>query len=290
MDFYLLKLDRCPEIRHAHGYRTQNYSTSLLYNPNTVEAVYIESGRMLRERDGGETVYDQGGVAVFSRGADGGAVRLRSDAPVHHHFSVGLTLSRPAAQISAAEVLAWKPCEREAVLPEYVGPQSNTEAPERLIKEIIRAKASIDAGRFLQSASLIYGLFACLTEAALACASSLMHENYSRENVYCRRAVSYITEHLSEKIYVRDVAEYAGVSYGYLSNLFYAARGMTLVDFINFTKLQHLKEIITTCDATLESAGAAVGISDGKYLSRLFKKYNGMTAGEYKALHNNALR
>ena len=59
---------------------------------------------------------------------------------------------------------------------------------------------------------------------------------------------------------------------------------MTIVEYINREKLKLVKDQITTMKVTLEEAGAEVGITDVKYLSRLFKKYNGITAMEYNNL------
>ena len=64
--------------------------------------------------------------------------------------------------------------------------------------------------------------------------------------------------------------------------------GMTLVEYSNCAKVQRVRELITSRNISLTDAGLAVGIDDVKYLSRLFKKYSGVTSAEYRELNHHS--
>ena len=94
------------------------------------------------------------------------------------------------------------------------------------------------------------------------------------------KAKRYIINHISEKIYVEDIASAVGLSVGYLSNIFKKTTGQTLVEYINTVKLQRVRELRLTLGVTLKEAGKTVGFYDETYLSRLYKKYFGNNLSE----------
>ena len=80
------------------------------------------------------------------------------------------------------------------------------------------------------------------------------------------------------------VAAAAGIGSRQLSALFRKHLGTTLVNYVNTEKIQRVKQLILTEGASLETAGAAVGIENTKYLSTLFHKHTGMTIRQYKQM------
>ena len=57
---------------------------------------------------------------------------------------------------------------------------------------------------------------------------------------------------------------------------------MPLIEYINRRKLTHMLALIETENCSLSAAGEKVGINDANYISRIFKRYYGMTFSEYK--------
>ena len=60
---------------------------------------------------------------------------------------------------------------------------------------------------------------------------------------------------------------------------------MTLVEYIHRSKLQQVVHLLIDAELTLAEAAESVGIASTKYLSRLFRRYMGMSATEYKKMH-----
>ena len=73
-----------------------------------------------------------------------------------------------------------------------------------------------------------------------------------------------------------------GVSKNYLTNVFSSSEGLPLIEFINRRKLSYMIELIRRYHYTLAQAGEHVGFTDANYVSRIFKRYYGMTLTEYK--------
>lgn len=99
---------------------------------------------------------------------------------------------------------------------------------------------------------------------------------------YCSRAKAFISENIGRRITISEVAEAVGVSKNYLTNIFTCSEGIPLMEYINRRKLSYMTELIRRYDYTLAEAGEHVGYTDVNYISRIFKRYYGMTVTEYK--------
>jgi len=280
LKYYLLSLKKIPFVYMAHRHINDTYDSSFLRSEKRAQIVFIEQGEVKRESRDINAKYKEGSVMFLSHNEP---MRLYCEKGRHCHMTVGFMLESPLTELSEMEVLKRHSLGEYAILPEYVEPSFASKV-EFIIKKIISVFNSSDTGVHLKVISYLFDIFAYLTNYSVEKAMESQDNSYSKMNLYCRKATSYIAQHLSEKITVQEVAAFSGISYGYLSNLFSECTGMTIVEYINREKLRYVKDLITTRKITLEEAGLEVGISDVKYLSRLFKKYNGITSVEYKKL------
>ena len=101
------------------------------------------------------------------------------------------------------------------------------------------------------------------------------------ENPHYKKALSYIENNLREAT-LFSAAEFAGVSPGYLASLF-RKHGTTFTDYTNSLRISRAGELMCAKNITAQRAGEQVGICDPKYLSRLFKKYNGVSIRAFRA-------
>ena len=99
---------------------------------------------------------------------------------------------------------------------------------------------------------------------------------------YCRAAEQYVIDNIASKLRVDEIAEAVGISKNYLTNIFSAARGMPLVEYINRLKLGHMIELMLRFNCSVRVAGEYVGLDNVNYISRMFRKYYGVTISEYK--------
>lgn len=203
----------------------------------------------------------------------------------YQEYTLGMNLFAPAVLVDEKEVSAMRYTSAEAIIPRTITDPEICRQIYSLLTAIgSHLRDSPDPVRYLMVISRQYELFALLTRYSLQQARRRCVMSSNKPHPHCRRACVFVQEHLAEKIRVADVAKYTGIGYRRLSVLFHAYMGVTLVDYINQEKILRVKQLILTEGATLEAAGAAVGIENTKYLSTLFHKHTGMTVRQYKQM------
>ncbi len=92
---------------------------------------------------------------------------------------------------------------------------------------------------------------------------------------------NYVRHHLSEPIRVEKMAEEFFLSRPYLSAKFRKETGQTLTDFILNEKTEEAKRLIRYTDRPLPAISSYLGFSSQSHFIRVFRKYAGVTPGEY---------
>ncbi len=93
---------------------------------------------------------------------------------------------------------------------------------------------------------------------------------------------NYVRHHLSEQISVEKMAEAFFLSRPYLSSRFRRETGRTLTDYILSEKTEEAKRLLRYSDKSLSAISAYLGFSSHGHFSRVFKRYAGMSPGEYR--------
>ncbi len=81
---------------------------------------------------------------------------------------------------------------------------------------------------------------------------------------------------------VVEIAGEFGYNADYLSAAFKKATGHSLVHFINKTRIDISKALITDYNVSIKEAAYSCGFPDEKYFMKTFKKYEDMTPSQYK--------
>ncbi len=100
------------------------------------------------------------------------------------------------------------------------------------------------------------------------------------ELMYAMRVAEYIDANYMNKFTVRELAEYVGLSEGYLHRLFKRVKGVSIVKYTTSRRIAVATEIIRSKGLSLKEASFMVGIDDPSYMSRLFKKVMGRSYRE----------
>lgn len=82
---------------------------------------------------------------------------------------------------------------------------------------------------------------------------------------------------------IQDIATEFGYNPDYLSALFKKSTGTTLINFINKTKIEMSKPILSNYDTTIKEVAYTCGFTDEKYYMKIFKKFEGMTPTQYRS-------
>ena len=100
-------------------------------------------------------------------------------------------------------------------------------------------------------------------------------------NFVVKQALSYIEQHYKEKLQLTDVAEKVYVSHWHLSKLLNST-GKSFSDLLNEVRIENAKKLMEDSSLHIADISERVGFADTAHFSRVFKKYTGMSAGEYR--------
>ena len=95
--------------------------------------------------------------------------------------------------------------------------------------------------------------------------------------------ISYIKNHLQEKLSVEQIAQQAGFSKFYFLRLFKRVTGCTVVQYINLLRCETAKELLRSGNHTVKETAYLCGFDNLSYFSNVFKKCTGSLPGAYKS-------
>lgn len=97
-----------------------------------------------------------------------------------------------------------------------------------------------------------------------------------------RKALAHIDATLAHPLTVEELARLAERSKSGITGLFRAYCGASPVQWINRRRMDRARELLATSGLPVGEIGAAVGIEDPFYFSRLFKKMTGQSPMAYR--------
>lgn len=166
-----------------------------------------------------------------------------------------------------------------------------------MAQKTLISRAAIDGGVDPETAFSLSDIYTHQIESS----SSLREINsisYSMRDQYCKlvrdikrpktsdmtvnRAISYIIEHIHEKMSTDEIAEDVGVSREYLSSKFKKNTGMSIPDYINEQKIFIARKLLKFSDKSLIEIANFLSYSSQSYFQTQFKKITGMTPLEYR--------
>ncbi len=96
--------------------------------------------------------------------------------------------------------------------------------------------------------------------------------------------MAYLEEHIADaNLRVNDMAKAVGINRSALFIKMKSIVGMTPVDFVRQLRMQRAMELVAKSTESFSQIAYAVGFTDPRYFSRVFKKETGMTPSEYRA-------
>lgn len=99
---------------------------------------------------------------------------------------------------------------------------------------------------------------------------------------YLQSVFSYIDENITENINASQISTMCGISQGYLSRRFKQHMGVSVMDYIHFSRIRRAKVNIAYTDLSMADIAFQLGYSESSYFTKVFKKYEGMTPQQYR--------
>ncbi len=94
----------------------------------------------------------------------------------------------------------------------------------------------------------------------------------------------YLEENYKNEVSLDTVAEVVNLSKSYLSFIFKENSGLNFVDYVNQFRLEKAKELLRSSSRNISEIAELVGYSSANSFSKVFKKYNGISPGQYRKL------
>ena len=104
----------------------------------------------------------------------------------------------------------------------------------------------------------------------------------SRKRLELATVKAYLDEHYTKKIALDDLEERFFINKFYLSKIFKEIYGTTINNYLISKRITRAKQLLRFTDLTVDEIGAAVGMADANYFSRMFRKVEGSSPREYR--------
>ena len=276
----IISFDR---IAFAHSLVSDNYSYDLntqgygIYgrtpkNGGILEIGFVEQNPLVLSCESGDLLLEENGIFIIPPHSNY-SVTVR-DEGLHRHTSAEFLIR---CHTQPTDVCV-PPNGRTVVLPLYIPPSPENSEIFSLIRNISCAQTAQTNRSYFEQCADFMTLIHRLSERVRSQDPADIVSPGNRR--HCIRAKAYISQNISRRLTVGDVASAIGVSKNYLTNVFSGSEGVPLMEYINRSKLSYMMVLIRRY--ALAQAGKHVGFTDVNYISRIFKRYYGMTVTEYK--------
>lgn len=108
-------------------------------------------------------------------------------------------------------------------------------------------------------------------------------ERYSKTITTCK---DYIYKHIYDDINHNDIANKVELSPKYLSYLFKKEVGMTVSEYIQQSKIEEVKKLLTYRKTPISEICSLLNFNDQSYFTKVFKKVVGITPKQYRERHH----
>ena len=93
---------------------------------------------------------------------------------------------------------------------------------------------------------------------------------------------NFIDENFPKKIPLDMIADEFFISKYHMSREFKKAYGITIANYMIAKRITYAKELLRFTNMRIEEIGNLCGIEDSSYFNKVFRKFEGMTASDYR--------
>ncbi|MBB3187375.1 AraC family transcriptional regulator [Microbacter margulisiae] len=94
--------------------------------------------------------------------------------------------------------------------------------------------------------------------------------------------IHFMREHLYQKISLKEIADYVGLSVSHFASVFQKKTGYAPLNYFSQLKIQQACQFLDFSDMKISQISMTIGFSDPLYFSRVFSKTMGISPTEYR--------
>jgi len=104
----------------------------------------------------------------------------------------------------------------------------------------------------------------------------------ANDKKYIDKVLEYIHSNYKKDIDVNTMAQEIGISYSQLRRVFVDELGVNLVNYVNNLRIEEAKKVLLEGDKSVYDIALSLGYNNDQSLNRFFKKFCGITPGEFR--------
>ncbi|HBA63177.1 MAG TPA: hypothetical protein DCZ20_04900 [Lachnospiraceae bacterium] len=97
----------------------------------------------------------------------------------------------------------------------------------------------------------------------------------------------YIEKHYNDVITRNMLEKLVSFNHDYLNRIFKKETGYSLIEYIQYYRIIMAKKLLRTTSLSVAEIGEKIGIDEPAYFIRVFRKWTGMTPGNYRREHDS---
>lgn len=285
MKFYEIKLMSIPKIKFACAVSVNNYKNKFKREENFLEITINTGGDIyINHNNGSKECFRAGMINCITQDTD---CQTYADEKIRQsHITVGVDIKHQCSlhdtdNMDYSAIKGRVRNEGSVLLPYLFDLNEKYNDCVKLINIIINKNAETARKSSYNVLADWFRLAGKLTDMV----TSEIEAQYTSMSPYSYRYVDlareYISENYARRLSVDEVAAHTGISAGYLQLIFRQHLNMGVTEYINYHKVQLAKQYICGRRLSLKDISVQLGIDDPSYMSRLFKKIEGISYREY---------
>mgnify|MGYP005777116955 CR=1 FL=1 len=287
MDYLELDLREIPKISLAHYYCSDYYDSGLR-SMMGIEVMYTKKGKLNTKIKNNQFVMEPGDVSVLPLYEPH---RMVTEGPDFGQYAVEFWVQGDHRQITEEEfsyhamtMLRQGEKAREIYHGKlYLPFCSNVgigSVVEGFFQDMIKEYTTYSPCGDSAAVSLLLQMLLTISRSEIARYSQQAEEHrYSHSTI--EQVIMYVSEHYGQIESIRDIASHVGLNASYLGTLFKRQTGISLVSYLNRTRVSWAKMLLEAGELSCQEIATAVGVPNSYYFSTLFKKHTGMTMLEF---------
>lgn len=157
--------------------------------------------------------------------------------------------------------------------------------------KVFNNEGLLNNSRILEDKDIVARIFKCKTLEdmkselleLLKVACPYINEHNQKNNKLVQKVNSFIlTNFADENLNVSTLADALGMNAKYISSFYKEATGNSIVDLINHVRIEKAKVLLKEEQMNIADTALKVGFTNSNALIRAFKKYIGITPGQFK--------